>query len=136
MANGNPTLDPSSTVPKQYGGVSQTHHANTTIIKPIHDMDALEGSDTSSDDEETLQEMTCLLHSHKVTHDAAHFLGMAVTKPCPLANQTVCVNVDPARVHSLISCLSPHESIVVADGSCDTRLLGTDWYCMNPVGLT
>ena len=55
---------------------------------------------------------------------------MAVMTPCPPAHCTVCVNVDPAQVCSLASHLSPHESVVVADGGCDTRLLGTDWYVL------
>ena len=41
-----------------------------------------------------------------------------------------CVNVDPTKVWSLISQLSPQESVVVADGGCDTGLLGTDWYVL------
>ena len=88
----------SNSVPKQYGGISQKHHANTTTIEPVQNTDALEDSDTSTDDEyeETLQEVSCLLHSHKATRDAARFLGMAVTTPSPPADCTVCVNVDPA----------------------------------------
>ena len=96
MTDGNPTSEPSSAIPKQFGGVSQTHHANTTTIEPVQDTDALKDSDTSSDDEETLREVSGLLHSHKATHDAARFLVMAVTTPCPPAHHTVCVNVDPA----------------------------------------
>ena len=111
-------------------GVSETHHANVTTAEPIQEFDALEDSDTSSDDEETLQEVTHLLHSHKATRDAARFLGMAVTTPSFPAHCTGHVNVDPGRVHSLASCLTPRESVVVADGGCDTGLLGTDWYVL------
>ena len=74
--------------------------------------------------------MSHLLRSHKATHGATRFLSMTVMTPCPPAHCTVCVNVDPACIHSLVSHLSPHESIVVADGSCDTGLLGTDWYVL------
>ena len=126
----NPISTSSNAVPKQYGGVSQTHHANATTTEPIHDTDALEDSDTSSDDEETLQEVTRLLHSHKATRDAAHFLGMVVTTPSFPAHRTVHVNVDPGCVRSLASHLTPRESVVVADGGCDTGLLGTDWYVL------
>ena len=91
--------------------------------------DDLNDSDTSSDNNKTLQEMACMLHSHMATRDTAQFLGMAVTIPHPMPNRTICINVDPAKVCSLISCLSPCESIVVADGGCDTGLLGTD--CMS-----
>ena len=71
-----------------------------------------------------------MLHSHKATHEAARFLGMTVTIPHPLPDQTVCINADPAKVRSLISCLSPCESVVVTNSRCDTRLLGTDWYVL------
>ena len=74
--------------------------------------------------------MTCMFCSHKASHEAAQFLGMAITTPHPPPTWTVCVNMDPTKVRSLISCLSPHESIVVADGGCDTGLLGTDWYVL------
>ena len=60
MTNGNPTLAPSHTIPKQYGSVSQTHHTNTTTTEPAQDTDALEDSDTSSNDEETLREVSHL----------------------------------------------------------------------------
>ena len=107
MTDGNPTSAPSNTVPKQYGGVSQTHHANTTTTEPTQDTDALEDSDTSSDDKETLCEVSRLLCSHKATWDAAHFLGMTVMTPHLPHHRTVCVNVDPAQVCSLASHLSP-----------------------------
>ena len=55
---------------------------------------------------------------------------MAVTTPSPPGHCTIHVNVDPGRVHSLASCLTPCKSIVVADGGCDTGLLGTDWYVL------
>ena len=93
-------------------------------------MDALEDSDASSDDEETLQEVTHMLWSHKASCEAAQFLGMAITTPHPPPTWTVCVNMDPTKVCSLISCLSPCKPIVVADGGCDTKLLGTDWYVL------
>ena len=51
---GTPTSDPSSSVPKQYGGVSQTHHANASTVEPINATDNLEDSNTSSDNEETI----------------------------------------------------------------------------------
>ena len=121
---------PSSIVPKQYGGVSQTHHANTTTTDPVQDPDTLNDSDTSSDDEETLCEVSRLLCSHKATWDAARFLSMAITTASPPAHHTVCVHVDPAHVRSLASHLTPCESVVVADGGCDTRLLGTNWYVL------
>ena len=105
--DGNPISTPSNAVPKQYGGVSQTHHANATTTAPNHDTDALEDSDTSSDDEDTLWEVTHLLRSHKATRDAARFLGMAVTTPSVSAHRTVHVTVDPGHVHSLASHLTP-----------------------------
>ena len=101
-----------------------------TTTEPIHDPDTLTDSDTFSDEEETLQEVTHLLHSHKATRDTACFLSMAVTTPSFPAHRTVHVTVDPGHVHSLASHLTPRESIVVADGGCDTRLLGTDWYVL------
>ena len=121
---------PPNVVPKQYGGVSQTQQANATTTEPIQESDALEDSDTSSDDEETLREVNQLLHSHKATRDADRFLGMAIMTPSPPGHRTVHVNVDPGRVHSLSSCLTPRESVVVADGGCDTGLLSTDWYVL------
>ena len=128
--DGKPPSTPSNAVPKQYGGVSQTHHANATTTELIHDPDTLEDSDTSSDEEETLREVTHLLCSHKATRDAARFLGMAVTRPSFPAHCTAHVNLDPGRVRSLASHLTPRKSIVVADGGCDTGLLGTDWYVL------
>ena len=128
--DGNPTSAPSNDVPKQYGGISQTHHANATTTEPIQEIDTLDDSNTSSDDEETLQEVTCLLRSHKVTRDAARFLGMAVTTPRLLGQRTIHVNMDPGCVRSLASHLTPQESVVVADGGCDTGLLGTGWYIL------
>ena len=56
--DGNPTSTPSNIVPKHYGGVNQTRQANATTMEPIQDTDALEDSDTSSDEEETLREVT------------------------------------------------------------------------------
>ena len=35
---------------------------------------------------------------------------------------------------SLISRLFPQELVVVADGGCDTGLLGTDWYVLEYTG--
>ena len=71
-----------------------------------------------------------MLCSHKATRDAARFLGMAITTPSPPGHHTVHVNVDPGHVRSLASHLTPHKSIVVADGGCDTGLLSTDWYVL------
>ena len=55
---------------------------------------------------------------------------MAITTPSPPGHCTVHVNVDPSCVHSLATHLTPHKSIVVADGGCDTSLLGTNWYVL------
>ena len=101
-----------------------------TTTEPIQDSDALNDSDTSSDDKETLWEVTRLLRSHKATRDAARFLGMAIMTPSPPGHRTIHVNVDPGRVCSLASHLTPCESIVVADGGCDTGLLSTNWYVL------
>ena len=56
----NPTLTPSS-IPKQYGGVRQTRHANTTLVEPMVALEVVDVSNTSSDEEEveTMQE-----HAH------------------------------------------------------------------------
>ena len=128
--DGNTTPTPPNVVPKQYGGVSQTRQANATTTEPIQESDALEDSDTSTDDEETIREVSRLLRSHKATRDAVRFLGMTVTTPSPPEHRTIHVNLDPGRVRSLASRLTPRESIVVADGGCDTGLLGTDWYVL------
>ena len=123
---------PSNSILKQYGGISQQRHVNTTTIEPIPTAEAQEDSDTSTDDEckETLQEVSWLLCSHKATRDATPFLGMTITTPNHPTHRTVCVNVDPAQVRSLASRLSPCESIIVVDGGCDTGLLGADWYVL------
>ena len=74
------------------------------------------------------------MQSHKATLDAMHFLGMTTTIPHTPSDCTVCINVDPSKVYSLVSRFSPWELVVVADGSCDTGLLGTDWYVLEYTG--
>ena len=83
------------------------------------------------DDEPTTHELEWLVCSHKATHDAACFLGMGWTShppsaPYPLSEHTVHVGVDSAHVWSLVSKLAHKESLIVADGGCDTGLLGQD----------
>ena len=59
-----PTLNPSSSVPKQYGSVSQIHQANASTIEPQDTTEVVVDSDTSSDDEETLETVQEMAHLH------------------------------------------------------------------------
>ena len=59
---------------------------------------------------------------------------MATTIPQTLSAHTVCVSVDPSKVRSLVSRLSPCKSLVIINGGCDTGLLGTDWYVLEYMG--
>ena len=105
----NPTSPPSNSMPKQYGGVRQTHHTDTAHVDTMDTIKAADDLDTSSDEdtEETAWELACVLHSHKATHQAACFLGMTTTVPHTLSDRTVCVGVNPSKVCSLVSRLSP-----------------------------
>ena len=127
-----PTLTPSNLVPKQYGGVSQTHHANETYVEPTDAVKVANASNTSSDEKTVKSDwkLACVLQSHKATRNAACFLGMTTSVPNTPSDCTVCVNVDPSKLHSLVSRLSPWELVIVADGGCDTGLLQTDWYVL------
>ena len=131
------TSTPSNSVPKQYGCVSQTLHANATLVVSTDTLEeVVDASNTSSDEEttETARELACVLQSHKATHDAEHFLGVTTTIPHTPSDYTVCVNVHPSKVYSLVSRLSPWESVVMANGGFDTGLLSTDWYVLEYTG--
>ena len=60
-------------MPKQYGGVSQTHHENAAHVETMDAVEVADALDTSSDEEtvETAQELAHVLQSHKATCDVA-----------------------------------------------------------------
>ena len=75
----------------------------------MDNIETTDDSDTSSDDEteETARELACVLRSHKATRQAVRFLGMTTAVLHTLSDCTVCVGVDPSKVCSLVSRLSP-----------------------------
>ena len=120
---GNNDTKNNSSIPKQYGGAGHDDTRRTNAVTTI-DPDK-EDEDTDSSGDSDTEQLVQLFKSYKASCNSSHFIGMARTV---IANRTVHVNMDPTKIRALTSRLAYNDAIVIADGGCDTGLLGSGWY--------